>query len=487
MLGMVREMLMSHYMGVGAMTDAFVVAFKFPNFFRRFFAEGAFNAAFVPQFSGILSEKGADTAQRLAQHVFSYMAWFLFLFVTCVQALTPYILPLIAPGFSATPERVDLAITFTRITFPYILCISLTALLAGILNSLDRFWVASAAPILLNIIMILGLLLTPYTPLSSGLILSISVCIAGFVQLGWVYWSCSHAGYTLMITRPLLTDDVKRVLGLMVPGMIGAGVMQINILIDLQLASFLPVGAMSYLYYADRLYQLPLSIFGVAIGTALLPSLSKLWRANDHDSACTTQNKALHFVLFMNIPAAVGLVILSEPLIRLFFGHGKFTTHDVFETAPTLAAFACGLPAYVAGKIFSTTFFARHDTRTPVIVGLYAIGLNLVLNLILMPHFQHVGLALSTSVSAYAQTVALGYMLYKQKAFKFSVDMILFNLKTLILSISMGGIVIWIISMLPQTEYWFVNAFYILVTCSLGITYYLSASYFSGATHVLTD
>ena len=484
-LGMLREMLMSHYMGASIVSDAFVVAFKFPNFFRRFFAEGALNAAFVPQFAGKLAEEGTASGKKMATDIFSIMAWFLFCFVLLIELLTPYVIPVIAPGFSGTPERVELAITFTRITFPYILCISLTALLAGMLNSVDRFWAASAAPILLNIAMICSLLMIPYTSISSGILLSISVFIAGILQLGWLYWSCMRHGLALPLHLPRITDDVRHVMRQMLPGMVGAGVMQINLLIDLQLASFLPTGSMTYLYYADRLYQLPMSIFGVAIGTALLPSLSKLWRAQNTDQALGLQNKALTFALFMNMPAAVGLIVLSQPLIALLFGHGKFSDADVAQTAPALAAFASGLPAYVAGKVFTTTFFARNDTKTPVKVAGFAILGNLILNLCLMPFFQHVGLALATSIAAYGQVIALGILLHKRGLFHMTKDLISFGIKITVLSIVMGLLIYYlptIVSYLyiPPFLRRYKDITFVLSGCSIGICFYMTSSYFAG-------
>jgi putative peptidoglycan lipid II flippase len=485
-LGMVREMLMSHYMGASIMSDAFVVAFKFPNFFRRFFAEGALNAAFVPQFSGKLLEDGSVAAKKMATDIFSIMAWFLFGFVLFIEVLTPFVIPVIAPGFSSTPERVELAITFTRITFPYILCISLTALLAGMLNSVDRFWAASAAPILLNIAMIFALLMIPYTKLPSGVLLSISVFIAGILQFAWLYWSCARHGLALSLHLPRLTDDVRRVLRQMLPGMVGAGVMQINLLIDLQLASLLPIGSMSYLYYADRLYQLPMSVFGVAIGTALLPSLSKLWRANDTDQALQLQNKALTFALFMNLPAAVGLIILSHPLISILFGHGRFSSADVAQTAPALAAFASGLPAYVAAKVFTTTFFATNDTKTPVKVAGFAILGNIILNLCLMPFLFHVGLALATSITAYGQVIALAILLHKRKLFTLTRSLIGFVVKITTLSIAMG-LLIYITPTLvkyvhiPMIFHHYHDITFVLGGCAIGIGFYMASSYFTGA------
>ena len=442
--GLVREILMSHVLGAGIVADAFVVAFKFPNFFRRFFAEGAFNAAFVPFFAGKLEKEGKQAAILTAERVFSFLGAWLILLVLAIEIFTPEIMHLLAPGFSTTPERLKIAVTFTRITFPYILFMSLSALLAGILNSFDRFATAAAAPILLNILMILALLAYPVINLSAGLTLVWSVFIAGIVQLVWLYWACKRIGISLRLLFPKATKDVRHVMRKMIPGTIGAGVMQINLLIDMVLASLLTTGSISYLYYADRLNQLPLSIFGVAIGTVLLPRLSRQLRKGNIEDAMESQNLALELALQLSIPSAVGLIVLSFPLINLIYGHGSFNVNDVGATAPALAAFAFGLPAYVTGKVFSTSFFARLDTKTPVKIAIVCIIVNLILNLILMRTLQHVGLALATSISAWLNTILLLIFLKKKELFKTSPNLIKMIGKVVLCSLLMGGAVFFI-------------------------------------------
>lgn len=480
-LGLIREILMSHVLGASLVADAFVVAFKFPNFFRRFFAEGAFNAAFVPQFAGRLAEQGLHPAKLLAEQVFSVMAWFLLTFVIIVEVFAPTLMPYLAPGFITTPERLNLAVEFTRITFPYILFISLSALLAGVLNSIDRFAAAAAAPILLNVMMIGALLVFPELHMEPGFALSASVLIAGVIQLLWLYWVCTRAKVRLTLKLPALTDDVKKVLKLMIPGTIGAGVMQINLLVDMILASLLPTGALSYLYYADRLNQLPLSIFGVAIGTALLPPLSRYWRKNEVQKALQTQTTALEIAMQLTIPASVGLVVLSYPLIKLIFGHGHFTLMDVAATAPALAAFALGLPAYVAGKVFATTYFAREDTITPVKVAIVCVVSNFIMNLIFMKWFLHVGMALATSIAAWINVTILAFLLRKEGLFTFSKKLVIMTLKVIVLSAVMAVVLRYAQNYLPTraTSLWGEIA----ITLSyvfLGIMVYLIGGYFIG-------
>jgi putative peptidoglycan lipid II flippase len=433
--GLVRESLMSHIIGASAITDAFLVAFKFPNFFRRFFAEGAFNASFVPQFSGQLAGEGVESAKLLAERVLAVLATTLLIFVILIVIATPWVMGVIAPGFSATPERLEMAITFTRITFPYIFFISIAALLSGVLNSLDRFAAAAAAPIILNIIMIGALLIYSYADLATGKALSWAVFLAGILQLGWLYWACWRIGFRLKIRLPRLTPEVRKVMRLMIPGAIGAGVMNINILLDMVFASLLPAGSISFLHYADRLNQLPLSLFGVAMGTALLPSLSRQIRLGEDDKARATQGLAVELSLQLTIPAALGLVLLSYPIIDLLYG---LQGSEVMATSSALAAFATGIPAYVLSKVFVTGFFARQDTKTPVKIAIISIACNLILNIILMGPFSHVGLAMATSIAAWVNAGLLLIILKKRGWFFLTRQVQITGVKVLVSAAAMG-------------------------------------------------
>lgn len=413
--GLVREILLSHILGASAVTDAFFVAFKFPNFFRRLFAEGAFNAAFVPHFSQTLEGEGQCAAQETAQHIFSVLATVLCAFVLVVIIATPWIIHVLAPGFATTPERLEMAICFIRITFSYIFLISLAAHLSGILNSLNRFAVAAGVPVLLNITMISALFWassTDASALETGTLLCWSVLAGGVLQFGWLHYTCSRLGFKMIWRRPCLTPDVKKILKLMLPGMIGAGVMNINFFVDTIVASFLPEKSLSFLYYADRLNQLPLSIFGIAMGTALLPLLSRQLKAGAYEEAATSQSTAVFFALQVALPAAVGLIVLAHPLIQTIYG---LSAQDTLATAHALAAFALGIPAYVLTKIFSASFFARQDTKTPVIVGGICIASNVALTLLLAAPLQHVGLALATALSAWINAVLLYATLHRRK------------------------------------------------------------------------
>ncbi|MEI8295349.1 MAG: murein biosynthesis integral membrane protein MurJ [Alphaproteobacteria bacterium] len=442
--GLAREILMSYILGAGIVTDAFIVAFRFPNFFRRLFAEGALHAAFVPLFSRKMTKHGIESARQTAEQVFSVLALVLSVLVLIVLIATPSLMFLIAPGFGRTSERLQLAIDFTRLTFPYILFISLGALMTGMLNSIDRFAAGAAAPILLNVTMIASLLIYSFFDISPGYALSLAVLIAGVAQFLWLYIACWRAGLHLHMTRPRLTPDVKKVMMLMIPGAFGAGVMQINLFFDMMLASFLPTGSLSYLYYADRLNQLPLSMFGIAIGTALLPKLSKLLHSNNQEKAMATQESAIEIALQLSIPAMIGLMVLSYPLISLIYGHGKFSTQDVLATAPTLAVFALGLPAYVLGKVLTVNFFAHHDTRTPVKIAMVSVAVNLGLTLVFMGPFLHVGMAMATSISSWCTVVMLFLSLRKRGSIVLSSRLVSLTLRVIFVSAVMG-LGIWLL------------------------------------------
>ncbi len=434
--GLIRESLMSHIIGASPITDAFLVAFKFPNFFRRIFAEGAFNASFVPQFSGQLASEGPESAKLLAERVMAVLGITLILFVIFIVIATPWVMGMIAPGFSATPERLDMAITFTRITFPYILFISLAALLSGVLNSLDRFAAAAAAPIILNIIMIGAMVTFSYADLATGKALSWAVFLSGVFQLVWLYWTCWRTGFRLKIRLPRLTPEVRKVIRLMIPGAIGAGVMNINLLLDMVFASLLPSGSISFLHYADRLNQLPLSLFGIAMGTALLPSLSRQIRLGEEEKARASQGLAVEVSLQLTIPAALGLMLLSYPIIDLLYG---LQGEQITATAAALAAFATGIPAYVLSKVFVTGFFARQDTKTPVKIAIISIVCNLMLNVILMGPFSHVGLAMATSIAAWVNAGLLLIGLHRRNWFSLTRQIQITGAKVLISALAMGG------------------------------------------------
>ena len=415
--GFARDIVMAGLVGTGYVADCFVVAFKLPNFFRRLFAEGAFNAAFVPLFTEKLTEDGDaghERALRFADEAGAVLLTVLLGFVALVQAAMPWLILLLAYGFKDDPAKFDLAVTLTRITFPYLIFISLVSLLGGVLNSLGRFAAAAITPILLNISLIAcGLLLTAQLP-TAGHALAIGVTLGGLLQFTWLVLALKREGVRMRIRRPRLTPEVKRLLILMAPVALGAGAVQINLLIDVLLASFLPDGSLAFLFYADRLNQLPVGIVGVAAGTALLPTLSRQLSEGHEAQAMNSLNRAVETTLLLTIPAATALVLVPGEIIGVLFERGAFTAESTAQTALALSAYALGLPAYILLKVLTPAFFARQDTSTPVRIGIIALVANTVLNIILMFPLKHVGLALATAISAWLNVSLLMAALFRR-------------------------------------------------------------------------
>jgi len=380
-LGFARDMLIAAMLGTGPIADAFFVALRLPNLFRRLFGEGAFNAAFVPAFSGMLAAEGRPTARRFANETLAVMALWLGALTLAGEIFMPQVMDALAPGFRADPHKFALAVTFSRITFPYLPLICLAALVSGVLNGLERFTAASASYVLFNVISIAFLLwLTPHVP-TAGHALAWGITASGVAQLALLLWAVRRAGMGLRLPRPRLTPQVRMLLRRMVPGLVGAGVTQLNLAMDVIIASLLPPGTVSVLYYADRVQQLPLGVIGTAVGTALLPLLSRQVRAGEAAASTATLNRAIEYGLFLTLPAAVALVVSASPIISILFQRGAFGAHSAALSAQALAAYAIGLPAFVLVKVVAPGFFARADMVTPVKIGVAAVVLNLALNL----------------------------------------------------------------------------------------------------------
>ncbi|MFT6944059.1 MAG: putative peptidoglycan lipid II flippase, partial [Yoonia sp.] len=366
-MGFVRDIMIAAYLGTGPVAEAFLVAFSLPNLFRRFFAEGAFNMAFVPMFSKKL--EGNDGAHRFAQDAYVGMAGILTVFTVFGVIFMPALVAMMASGFMGT-ERFDLAVYYGRIAFPYILFISLSALLSGVLNATGRFTAAAAAPVFLNIIFVAALLIAGSlmgfdcncTPIQEqayiGQALAYSVPIAGIGQLLIVWVAAKRAGYPLRFGRPKMTPELKRLAIIAAPAALAGGVVQINLLVGRQVASFFD-GAVAWLNYADRLYQLPLGVVGIAIGVVLLPDLSRRLRAGDDAGGRDAFNRASEISLALTIPASVALMVIPLPLVSVLFERGAFTSDDTTATALAVAIYGLGLPAFVLQKTLQPLFFAR--------------------------------------------------------------------------------------------------------------------------------
>lgn len=413
-LGFVRDLLTASYLGVGPAMDALAVALKIPSFLRRLLAEGAFSATFLPMFAGLTSIGKEDEARSFAEDVLSLFTLILIGIVVLMEFILPWVLPFFAPGFSATPERLQMAIDFTRVTFPFILFISLSALFSGILNSFDRFAAVASSCMAGNFVIIAIILtLMPVFGDSPGTVLAFSITACGVVQLLWVYIPCRRMGINLRFKRPRLTPNIRKLFKNMGPVALGSGVYQINVLIGSMIASFLPVGGVSLLYYAERLNQLPLSVIGVAMSTVLLPTLSKQLKRGDAGAARKTQNDGIQFALLLIIPASIALFILAEPFVKIVFQRQAFSAQAAHLTAQALQVLVLGLPAYVLSKIFTTSFYAQGDTKTPLIVGALSVVVDIILSLLLIKPLAHVGIAAATAAAAWVNVSLLGIQLYK--------------------------------------------------------------------------
>jgi putative peptidoglycan lipid II flippase len=435
LLGFFRDQLIAFTLGTGFVAEAFFVAQRIPNLFRALFAEGAFNSAFVPQFARKVEADGEPAAIEFARDMFSALSGWLLVFCTLAMIFMPWLMPVIAPGFKADSQQMPLAVELTRICFPYLLFMSLTALQSGVLNSMHRFTAAAAAPILLNIVMIAAN--------AAAWVWQTGITIAGVAQFMLLQIACRRAGAALVPRFPKLTEDVRRVIRLSIPGVVSGGVTQINLVVATMIATGFS-GAVAYLYYADRMFQLPLGIIGVAIGVVLLPTLSRKLRAGDTQGALDSQNRALEMSLFLTLPAAAALAIIAEPIIHTVYEHGEFARASTFQVAPALAAFAVGLPAFTLTKIFQPGFYAREDTATPMRFAIIAVVVNIIASYGLSRIMGHVGIALATSIAAWINAAQLMVTAVRLKHFVADARLRQ-RLPRIFLSLVVMGIVLWLL------------------------------------------
>ena len=402
-LGFARDMMIAAFLGTGPVAEAFLIAFALPNMFRRFFAEGAFNMAFVPMFSKKL--EADEDAEGFARDAFAWLAAILIVFSVIALFAMPWLVLAMASGF-AGDERFDLAVGFGRIAFPYILFISLAALLSGVLNAAGRFMAAAAAPVLLNVLFISAMILATKAGWPVGDALAWTVPVAGLAQLALVWVAAKRAGFDLKPRWPRMTPDLKRLALIAAPAAMAGGVVQINLLVGRQVASFYE-GAVAWLSYADRLYQLPLGVVGIAVGVVLLPDLSRRLRAGDTEGGRNAFNRAAEISLALTIPAAVALCVIPLPLVSVLFQRGAFGPEDAAATALAVAVYGLGLPGFVLQKALQPLFFAREDTRRPFYFALASLVVNAGIAIGLMPAFGFIAAAIGTTVSGWASVALL--------------------------------------------------------------------------------
>lgn len=479
--GFLRDTLTATFLGAGPVADAFFVAQRLPNLFRSLFAEGAFAAAFVPLYTTEQERHGPEAAQRFAGQAFMLLLTALLPFSVVVMMFMPEVMKILAPGFENAPEKYDLAVHFSTITFPYLALISVTALQTGVLNAQGRFGPGAAAPIAFNLVLIVGLFAARFLHLDVGYTLAWSVTVSGVVQMAWLMVSCARAGVTIPIVRPHLGEASKRLFRRIGPGAIGAGAAQVNLLISTILASTLPTGAVSYLFYADRLNQLPLGIVGIAVATTLLPLLSRHVEAGREEHARHYMGRAIEFCLMLGLPATIGLALAAQPIIQTLFEHGQFTHADTLATAETLAAYSLGIPAFLLVKAFAAGFFARQDTATPVKVALVAMAVNVAASVLLLGLLQHTGIALANSIATWTNAVFL-YIALRRKIGPIGDDRLRHRVPRLLISAFAMSAATWV--MVDVTTGWFAGRHLLRETMGLAAIIGVSSLFYAVFLHI---
>jgi len=480
-LGYVRDILIAIFLGTSIFADAFFVAFRLPNTFRRLFAEGTFNAAFIPSYAGALVENKIE-ANHFAQNVFNLLFIILLFLVLLAEIFMPQLIFLIAPGFYKDPEKLILATQLSRITFPFLFFICLASFFGAILNSYNKFSAAAAAPIILNIILIGSLFLSQWINVSDVVLLSYAVSFAGFLQfIILLFYVKKH--FTPILSIKIKVDKkISFFFRKLVPSIFSSGVTQINILVGTIIASF-QAGAVSYLYYADRVYQINLAVAGIAVGTVMLPELSKLVKNKNFEQITNLQNRALELCLFLSIPAATALVLASEQIITSLFGYGSFDKTSVNNTAIALTFFAFGVPAFSVLKIFSNLFFARDDTKTPFYLSIVSVALNVIISVSFFGKFGFVIIPIATSISSWVN-VFMHYYFIKKRDIYFFDSKFIYKFPRMILSVVVMGTILYLLlgffsDKFDYNESWKFIYLFIIVLVSL-ISYFLISN-FSGA------
>ena len=435
-LGYLRDILIAIFLGTSILADAFFVAFRIPNTFRRLFSEGTFNAAFIPSYAEE-KLKGDRNGKKFADEVFSLLLFYLTILILVIEIFTPVLIYLIAPGFYSDPEKFTLATELTRITFPFLLFVTLSSFLSGILNTNNKFAAAAAAPIVLNIILILSILISFYFNLDFAKNLSFGVTISGILQLIMLLYFSKKFYFPSIIFKLRFNERLKFFFKKLLPSIFSSGITQINILIGTIIASF-QSGAVSYLYYADRIYQINLAIAGIAVGTVVLPNLARSIKINDQKSVDLLQNKSIELSLLFSLPAALGLLIASKEIVSCLFGYGSFDTVDIIYTSQALTYFAFGVPAFALIKVLSNFFFARDNTKIPFYISLVIMVINILISVSLFKKYGFIIIPIATSISTWIGVVVYSYLLNQKKIVNLESKILSRLLKILISVFSMS-------------------------------------------------
>ena len=478
LLGYLRDVLVAIFLGTGLLADVFFVAFRIPNTFRRLFSEGTFNAAFVPSYTSELT-KGKNKSNVFANEVLNLLFLSLLILVLVVQIFMPAFVSLIAPGFIGDNEKMNLVINLTRITFPFLMLVSLASFFSAILNSHNRFAEAAAAPIILNIVLITVLLFSKSLNDELVYYLSYGITFSGLLQLIFLYFFVTKHFKLKFNLKFRATNKVKFFFKKLLPSIFSSGVTQINILVGTIIASF-QASAVSYLYYADRIYQINLAISGIAIGVVILPQLSKLISQKNKKKIDLIQNKALELSLFLSLPASIALLIASDEIISALFGYGKFSEDSVSNSAKALYFFSLGLPAFAMIKVFSNFFFANHNTKTPFYISVVSVLLNILISVYFFKTVGFIIIPIATTISSWFNLIALFLILQKRNLFTFNSIFIKRFFKIVFASIIMGLFFNYLIILFNEQlsfEHSF-KSFFLIISVILGLGFYLLISYF---------
>jgi putative peptidoglycan lipid II flippase len=477
LLGYIRDILIAIFLGTGLLADAFFVAFRIPNTFRRLFSEGTFNAAFVPSYTSEMNE-GEKSANEFANNIFNLLFLGLLILTIVVQIFMPGFVSIIAPGFTDDLEKMDLAISLTRITFPFLLFISLASFFSAILNSHNKFAAASAAPILLNIILIIVLFFSKALGDELVYYLSYGVSLAGFLQLIFLYYFVKKF-FSLKFNFKLGADEkIKFFFKKLLPSIFSSGVTQINILVGTIIASF-QASAVSYLYYADRIYQINLALAGIAIGVVILPQLSRFVDSKNKEKISLIQNKALELSFFLSIPATIALVIGSEEIISALFGYGNFNKESVNNSSLALFYFALGLPAFALIKVFSSFLFANHNTKIPFYISIISVLLNILISIYYFNKIGFIIIPIATSISSWFNAIVLFIYLKNKNLFYFKDNFLLNFLKIFFASILMGLFFNFLLNFFEDqlSFYYSLKSIYLILSVLFALFFYIFICY----------
>ena len=474
-LGYLRDILIAIFLGASIFADAFFVAFRLPNTFRRLFAEGTFNAAFIPSYtSAKLNNK--NKGKIFADDVLSLLLLILTFIVTIGEIFTPYLVYLIAPGFLEDDIKFNLAVEFTRITFPFLMLVSLSSFFSGVLNSNNKFAAASAAPIILNVVLIFTILFSYFQNLNIAKQLSYGVTFAGIIQLIFLIWATSKYYKPKIKIKFKISTKVKFFFKKLLPSILSSGVTQINILVGTIIASF-QAGAVSYLYYADRVYQINLAIAGIAVGTVSLPVLSKAFKMKNLKAISNIQNKSFELSLLFSIPASFGLIFASDEIVNALFGYGSFSLNDVEMTAAALKFFGYGVPAFALIKILSNFFFARNNTKTPFYISVIIVFLNVLISISLFNKIGFIIIPIATSISTWVGVFIYLYVLSKNDSLLLKSELLINFIKIMVSTIIMSIILVFSLDTFSNYldySYKYKAVYLILIVSFVGMLYLLS-------------